>query len=87
MAKAPKVGRGPKLRRAQTTRTQAEGGLMTGTMVMELVEGVALRGLIQGPRERSVGMPIGACLYITRELSRALDYAHTAQSAEGGALR
>jgi len=58
----------------------------TFIMVMELVEGVALRGLIQGPRERSVGMPIGACLYITRELSRALDYAHTAQSAEGGAL-
>jgi serine/threonine-protein kinase len=58
----------------------------TFIMVMELVDGVALRGLIQGPRDREVGMPIGACLYITRELSRALDYAHTVQSADGEPL-
>ena len=58
----------------------------TFIMVMELVEGVALRDLIERPHRRKVGMPVAACLHIVRELFRALDYAHTAAGTAGDAL-
>lgn len=58
----------------------------TYIMVMELVDGDALKGLVERAHARNARFPIPAALHITRELARALGYVHTAVDAEGNHL-
>lgn len=58
----------------------------TFIMVMELVEGDSLKGLLERAHQRGACMPVGAALYVARELSAALDYVHRAQDGEGNHL-
>ncbi len=58
----------------------------TFIMIMELVEGDSLKGLLEQAHARGACMPVGAALYIAREIAVALDYVHTARDAEGNPL-
>ena len=58
----------------------------TYIMVMELVDGVALKALLDVAVAHERPMPMGPALYVARELARALDYAHQARDARGEPL-
>lgn len=58
----------------------------TFLMIMELVDGDSLKGLLEQAHARQACMPVGAALYIARELACALDYAHNAHDPEGRPL-
>lgn len=58
----------------------------TYIMVMELVDGLNLKSLLEGAHERGACMPVAPALYIARDLCRALDYAHTAVDQAGNDL-
>jgi serine/threonine-protein kinase len=52
-------------------------------MIMELVDGAALKALFDHAHARHVGFPVPAALHIVGELARALAYAHVATDHEG----
>jgi serine/threonine-protein kinase len=58
----------------------------TFIMVMELVDGASLKSLLDDAHPRAACMPVAAALFITRELLRALGYAHSAIDADGSHL-
>jgi len=58
----------------------------TYIMVMELVDGVALKALLDVAIAHKRPMPLAPALYIARELARALDYAHLARDPKGQPL-
>ena len=58
----------------------------TFLMIMELVDGDSLKGLLEQAHARSACMPVGAALYLARELATALDYVHTARDGAGNPL-
>lgn len=58
----------------------------TYIMVMELVDGLNLKSLLEGAQERGACMPVAPALYIARDLCRALDYAHKAVDQAGNHL-
>ena len=55
----------------------------TYIMIMELVDGTSLKGMLDAAHARQACMPVQTALYMIRELSRALDYAHLVTDAEG----
>lgn len=55
-------------------------------MVMELVDGTALRGILEHAATRNAGMPVAPAVFIARELALALDYAHNAEDGHGKSL-
>lgn len=50
----------------------------TFIMVMELMDGAALKQLLDGAHARGACMPLAPALHIVREVARGLAYAHTA---------
>ncbi|MCC7536065.1 MAG: serine/threonine protein kinase [Deltaproteobacteria bacterium] len=58
----------------------------TFIMVMELVDGCALKSLLDRALTRNAPMPVPPALHIAIELLRGLDYAHSAVDAAGQAL-
>src|SRR5262245_53632130 len=48
-------------------------------MAMEYVDGIACSKLLRAVASRGERFPLGAALYITHEVLRALDYAHNAR--------
>ncbi|NOY91420.1 MAG: serine/threonine protein kinase [Deltaproteobacteria bacterium] len=58
----------------------------TFIMVMELVDGISLKGLLDGAFARQRAMPVAPALYISRQLAGALAYAHCARAADGTPL-
>jgi len=58
----------------------------TYLMIMELVDGTSLKDLLDGAHARGACMPVATALHITRELARALDYAHDAKGPKGEPL-
>lgn len=58
----------------------------TYIMVMELVDGVSLKALLDVAVANGRPMPVAPALYVARELCRALDYAHLARDAKGQGL-
>lgn len=59
----------------------------TFIMVMELVEGPSAKVLLDKGFARGRGLPVATALHLTRELARALAYAHTATDSSGEPLR
>ena len=58
----------------------------TFIMVMELVDGVSLKGLLDDAFARRRSMPVAPALHIARQLAQALAYAHGARDATGAPL-
>lgn len=58
----------------------------TFIMIMELVDGTSLKSILERAHARGAGMPVATALHITRELCRALDYAHNATDEAGEPL-
>ncbi|HBQ18319.1 MAG TPA: serine/threonine protein kinase, partial [Myxococcales bacterium] len=58
----------------------------TFIMIMELVDGTSLKDLLERAHSRQAAMPAATALYVTLELAKALQYAHTAKDPEGQAL-
>lgn len=55
----------------------------TYLMIMELVDGISLKGLLARAHRRNAAMPVATALHIALQLAKALEYAHTATDAEG----
>lgn len=55
-------------------------------MIMDLVDGCALRNLLEQAQERQVGMPAAPAIHVAREIALALDYAHHAEDGQGKPL-
>jgi serine/threonine-protein kinase len=75
---------GMKLRHPNVVRVydaREVGG--TFLMVMELVDGTALKPLLDKAHARNACMPVATALHLGREMSSALDYAHLAHDAQG----
>ncbi len=58
----------------------------TYLMIMELVDGVSLKGLLGPAQSRNAGMPVHAAVYVGQQVARALDYAHGARTKDGTPL-
>ncbi len=52
-------------------------------MVMELVDGMSLRALLEAAHARQAQMPVPVALHVLRELGRALAYTHAAVDQAG----
>lgn len=52
-------------------------------MIMELVDGAPLKSILDRAQARHAGMPVATALHITRQLARALGYAHTVTDETG----
>lgn len=48
-------------------------------MVMELVQGISLKTLLDAAHARHAQMPLGSALYIAKEIAIALEYTHNAK--------
>ncbi len=55
-------------------------------MIMDLVDGAAVRGVLEHAQERQAGMPPAPAIYMAREIALALDYAHHAEDGTGKPL-
>jgi serine/threonine protein kinase len=55
-------------------------------IAMELVQGVTLKGILDGLRARNRRLDVATAVYITNELCRALKYAHTRTNHAGEPL-
>jgi serine/threonine-protein kinase len=63
----------------------------TWIMIMELVDGITLKALLDlaveraasGPPDRPGGLPVAASLFVARGLCEGLAYAHVAEDADG----
>jgi len=55
----------------------------TYLMVMELVDGTALKSLLDRAHDRGACMPVAAALHVIRQLALGLDYAHLATDERG----
>jgi len=58
----------------------------TYLMVMELVDGTSLKHLLERAHRRRAPMPAATALYMAREISAALEYAHTATDPGGAPM-
>ena len=55
-------------------------------VVMELIDGINLRRLMQRAIDRDEQLPIALACYITMEVAQALSYAHERRDGEGQSL-
>ena len=55
-------------------------------MIMELVDGVSLKAMLEHAHRRRACMPVPTALYLLRELCKALDYTHCAVDGGGNHL-
>ncbi len=58
----------------------------TYIMVMELVDGDALKGILERAHRRQACMPVPTALFIARALARSLAYVHQARDDKGAPL-
>ncbi len=58
----------------------------TFIMIMELVDGTSLKELLEQAHQRQAPMPVASALFITYQLARALEYAHSAVDHTGQPL-
>lgn len=58
----------------------------TYIMILELVDGTSLKTILDRAHARKAGMPAATALHITRELARALEYAHQATDEDGAPM-
>ncbi len=58
----------------------------TWFLVMEYVDGINLKRMLEAARERKTPIPIPAALYITIEVCKALAHAHTKKDKDGRPL-